>query len=499
MNPRRSSHDHADRRSEVRGTAAGGLVFGVAMLLLAGATVWGGGVPRDAAGVVDLRPWLWVECIGGCLAGALAGRIARGVSRGTRAATILAGIVLVVGLLEAAEIARQVGAGRVAAPLWLVSTAPLLAAAAVLLGANLSPRRWYDACISPLRSWPRATGVVRSAAPLAILSASIAVAAFAIQDVRSRPDSQVVAAALTVDFTMTFPAAVFLAWVRPRRAPWQVLLPAVALGFVLANVLIPAQHHSVLDALRWLLVPAELTVLAYVCVLARRAFAEPGRAEGDFPTRVRTAARRVLGHVVPADILTTEVCILYYAFRWPSAPRHEAGSFTMHREVSYRAVILALAMVLVSETIALHLFVSHWSSVAAWALTALSGYAGLWLLGDFRAISQRLTRVESDRLLLRLGLRWEADIPLHQIAQAAPLRPSQRPPNPGVVVAALLAQPNIRLRLTDPVELIGMYGIRRRADEIWLRVDRAGEFLRHIEAPPVSAAGGSADPADSTR
>jgi hypothetical protein len=232
--------------------------------------------------------------------------------------------------------------------------------------------------------------------------------------------------------------------------------------------------------MRLLVVPAELLLVGYLVVVARRAYLNALGGDGDFATRFRSAARQALRSRVPADILTTEVALLYYALGGRSSPPSPSRSFSVHREVGYLSVVIGLIMVLLVETVALHVLVGRWSTGGAWILTSLSGYAVLWLVGDYRAIAARPTRLTPTRLQLRVGVRWEAEIPIGQILEVAPLRSRRERPGRDTLVAALLGQPNLRLRLEAPSEVIGMYGTVRRVREVWLRVDGAARLVEEL-------------------
>jgi hypothetical protein len=289
-----------------------------------------------------------------------------------------------------------------------------------------------------------------------------------------------VAAALALDFTISVPALVYFLLVRARRAPWFAIIPTFVVGCALAMAIIPARHPAVLGVPRLGAVPLELTVVGYLVVLTRRALKGVPRGDGDFVTRLRSVARSVLASRIPADILTTEVAILWYAFRWRRPAPQAPGAFTVHREVGYLTILIGLLFLLLVETIALRVLVSHWGPAASWALTGLSLYAVVWLAGDYRAMAERPTRVTATLLSLRVGVRWEAEIPIDQIVQVDPLKPSEKPPGRDTLVAALLGQPKLRLRLVGPVEVTGMYGIRKTVREIWLGVDQAATLCLQI-------------------
>lgn len=126
--------DRLPARHVARGVLVGGALFLVTMLVAAaGAVAVGAILPSSAGRPVDLRPWLMLEVVGGTVASALSGWVCRKVSHAVSGPILLAGLVLTLGLLEAAEVTRYVG-GRAGGPSpWLILGAPFLAAGGVLL------------------------------------------------------------------------------------------------------------------------------------------------------------------------------------------------------------------------------------------------------------------------------------------------------------------------------------------------------------------------------
>lgn len=149
------------------------------------------------------------------------------------------------------------------------------------------------------------------------------------------------------------------------------------------------------------------------------------------------------------------------------------GSSRSTGRAGYGAVLGALTLVIAAESAAVHLLVGLWSATAAWILTGLSVWALVWLVGDFRAFGARPIRIGPARMGLRFGLRWEAVVPLADVAGVERVRGAGpgTTPGEGVLVAAVLGRPNVLLRLSRPVEVTGLYGIRRTVRELRLRVD----------------------------
>jgi hypothetical protein len=470
--------DPPSLQSTILGVLAGGGLFLAIMLMLAGVAIFSGMITRDDAGRLNLGPWLILEIVGGAFTSLLAGATSRRIARGYRAPLVLAVCALTIGLLEATEILRLTAAGGAKAPTWIVLLAPPVTALGVLLGGwNLGTS------FIRLRKGNGAlhlTESLRYSLPAVVLAAAAAVSLFVLPRLAAGAESIVVASALTLDFTVVVPGLAFALLVRTRRAPWIILIPTFVVGYAVAMTTIPPQHHFLLEMIRLLVVPAELCVIVYLVVLTRRTFASAAGSEGDFATRFRFAARKVLASRIPADIITTELSLFYYALDLRRPSPAKTGSYTMHRQVGYLTVMVGLIMVLFAETVPVHLIVSRWSSLAAWILTALSIYALIWLVGDYRAMVARPLRVTPTHLALHVGVRWEADIPLALIAQVDLLNRKSEPPKDNTLFAGLLGQSNLRLKLHDSIEVIGMYGLRKTVREIWLTVDDAEKLRKEL-------------------
>lgn len=330
-------------------------------------------------------------------------------------------------------------------------------------------------------------------APLALFGAALALLySAALLIAASLPglgSPRLVAHALSIDLTFFATALYYLLVVRRLRWP----LPSVAAVFVLsllaADALIPAAYGGLLAWLGYLAAPLELFLLGYIArraYLSVRAFrssaAMRSSAEGDLLARLRAAARESFSPPLAAELLASELAVFCYAFSRlrPGEPEADSGSFSYHRECSYGSLLAAVLVLLGFELLAGHLLVAAlWSPLAAWVLTGLSAYAGLWLLADYKACLQRPIELTGGTLRLRLGLRWTAELPVTQIAAIHDTAPAAE--CRGALPFHLSGGANLWLVLAQPVVASGPYGITRRADLIAIGADepaRLAEMLR---------------------
>lgn len=167
----------------------------------------------------------------------------------------------------------------------------------------------------------------------------------------------------------------------------------------------------------------------------------------------------------------------------------DPDSFTSHRESGWTSAALGIGLAAVAEALPVHLLVYRSHPWLAWALTAASLYAIVWLIRDARALSARPTRFGATALSIRIGSRLHVELPYDAIASVTPVR-GEPPPrkSPGYLRATVLGDPTLILELDRPLRATGPYGWSREALRIGLAPDRRAEFLARLaRAVPAAA------------
>jgi len=214
--------------------------------------------------------------------------------------------------------------------------------------------------------------------------------------------------------------------------------------------------------LRLLAVPLELGLVWVAVRSLRRALQTRGAV--DAAAALRAGLADALGDSAVSRAVATELAILWYAlFSWGrSAPE---GGFTAYKRSGWVAIYVAIILACVAEAIPLHFLFRRWGPLAAALSVVVHVYTVLWLIGDLRALVLRPIRVEAGKLVLRIGLRWEADVPLESIAAV------ERGPSNAGLRLGVLGTPNLTVRLRAPMQVHGPFGIRKTSDALLLQVD----------------------------
>ncbi len=293
--------------------------------------------------------------------------------------------------------------------------------------------------------------------------------------------ADLLAGALTVDLVVVLPALYFALVVRPRRWPWITVLPFILLCAYGTSWLLPQDHQTPLRNLRHLVAPLELSLLALIGWKAMRVvrhFREcPNMGSTDFPERLRRAAVDVVGVPRVAEILASEISLLYYGLAsWFRRAEENSSAFTVHRKDSYGTLVVGILTVMGVELIPVHLLALYLSGpFLAWTMTLLTLYGALWIVGDYQALRFRPMKIGVTGLAFRLGLRWEAQIPWDQVISFRRLNFGEKPGKDAVTLVTV-GQPAFFLETREAMTFRGFYGFRRKGNKLYFDVDQKETF-----------------------
>jgi hypothetical protein len=311
-----------------------------------------------------------------------------------------------------------------------------------------------------------------------LLFAAFAAAAFSVEWAITRTAalhrSSMVPIAVLVDLVVVVPLVFAAAVLRPARRSLLEIAPVVAIGAVLANLLLAARVDTV--ASRVAGVAAELMVIALLVRRVRRAASQlRGAGESDLLLRIESITDPML------RVAGAEVMVLYFAIvgPWLSPPRR-VGEFSYASKSGLVGMLFALGLLIATEGLGVHLLVHAWSSRAAWVHAALNAYSLVWLVAVYQAARLRPIVVSADGLLVRASLLWTAEVTLANVASVTAIDESPR--GKGVLRAALGTAPVLLVTLIEPVVARGPLGIRRSVRLIALYVDEPAALRATIES-----------------
>jgi hypothetical protein len=296
---------------------------------------------------------------------------------------------------------------------------------------------------------------------------------------------------VTVDIAVGIPLLYYLLVVRRQAAKWITTLVVFLIAVGVAHAILPEDHQYFLSFAERSLIVTESVIVLYGLSRIRKivaAYRTAAQTSPDVVQNLTYALEQFFGSQRKAQLIVNEVATFYYGlFFWRLRSEVKPGqaTFTYHRESAYPAMIGALLLVTVAETIGLHLLLSRWSEALALGLTILSVYSFLFLWADLMAVLKRPIILDQGQLYLRIGLRWQATIPIDSIESIEPI-PDTYTKSKSELNVALLASPNAKITFNQPVIIQGIYGLNKTVSAVALPIDNYRNFEKTLLDQKIS-------------
>lgn len=332
--------------------------------------------------------------------------------------------------------------------------------------------------MEPMRALSRPThAAFFCSATLAILGACFAVrytGMFA-----SNPD--VAAWGITFDLTISVPFFYWFFLVRTGRVRPLTIGPVFLLGTVAATALLPGMQQEFARQLARVIVPAAEVFLVFTLVRRLVVLKRQRGGSSDPYERISAAARTLVGEGRVVELVASEVTMVYYAFfGWRQRPEPRQRPISFHERNGWGSVVACILVLIAAEGLAMHLFLARWSSIAAWAWTALDVWTMIWLLGDYHALRLRRTWLDDQALHLQLGLRWSVTIPRNRILSVRAVQGESDWKRRDVLKVALLEEPRWLITLREVHVVRGLAGMRKEIIALALLPDD-DEWIAELE------------------
>jgi hypothetical protein len=321
------------------------------------------------------------------------------------------------------------------------------------------------------RYWNRNTWFIACV----ILMASIYTAAFPRIDL---PDWT-----LLVDFSLSLPLLHYLLF-RPTLKQWLIRwVQLTGLGIVLGHFIIPdsSRHiwpwlEMVRSAMLALMIPMELAVMALIAYSVWKLI----KLDGDIDRALQAGIERMLGKSSSSQLALWEARIWLYALFKPKHPRYAGQQhFSYAKQHGNASNQLGFIIAILFEMPLAHLLLHFmWSPKAAWIASALSVWALIYLVSEYRATLARPVSIDDGTLYIRCGvLSVDSVIAWHQIKSVEKnTQPVRR--QPGVRRYKQMGELNIVIHLQPGILLPDLFGRAQPVAKICLGLDDPDGFVR---------------------
>lgn len=289
------------------------------------------------------------------------------------------------------------------------------------------------------------------------------------------------AMAITVDLTFLSPV-LYLLLIRKTNLPNLTVVPVFVLGMIVTGLILPSQHHATLHFVETYFLPfvelGAISLIIWKFVKLRRTFVQKSELNVDFFDVIKEAAKEVIPGKASV-FLATELSTFYYGLiNWKKrtlAPME----FSYHRKSSGVALFYVVMFLAIVETFVLHLLLERWSPIAAWIFSAISIYTVFQVLGIVRSLGQRPTRLSSEYVDIRYGILNEVTIPYDQIEEVIHSTASKEWDKEVRSLSPFgdFEGHNVVIKVKEPLEIKGIYGIKRSFKELAFHLDEPEQFV----------------------
>jgi hypothetical protein len=289
------------------------------------------------------------------------------------------------------------------------------------------------------------------------------------------------------DMVITFPVIWYFLVIRPLKLrKWRIVF-VFTLCCVVAYLILPTHQKSYIIQIRKLTFVAELGMIVYMAIKARKIRTEYKRLQAAFPDiayNLYKSMVTILGNGAYVKIIASELTILRFGLLcWKKQAAAPEGTvpYTTYKESNYPVLFGVILFSCIIEITALHLVLLHYSKIAALIVSIISLYGTIFIVSDLSAILKSPVLILDDRLLLRTGMRWRAMVNKTNIASIEKIKDSFQPVSDCFKGAALKNSANVLITFKHPVQIERIYRKSISANTIVMGIDQADDFLTELK------------------
>ncbi|KNH20650.1 beta-carotene 15,15'-monooxygenase [Priestia megaterium] len=294
-----------------------------------------------------------------------------------------------------------------------------------------------------------------------------------------------------LDLSLVAPL-LFLAWQRKFSLKYFIVL--MATGLVAARFIIPSEYLASFQSVMWLGVGIEgvliLFELSLLFMLVKNVPPILRRIRSSSLPLLFSFSRSV-NEKFPKQtfihILCSEMLMFYYAFgTWKKQPSTEGNTFTLYKRSSFITFQIMIIHAIIIETLGLHWLLHNTSIILSVVLLILNIYSIIFFIGDIQALRLNPLRVDDDRLYISFGLAKRMEIPFRDIAEIVEDAHilEQKVPDTTIEFIARdfeTVHPDLLLILKSPIEATLFVGIKKKYQQVAIRVDEPHAFKKIVK------------------
>lgn len=263
-----------------------------------------------------------------------------------------------------------------------------------------------------------------------------------------------------------------------RKPEWSAVLGVLAGASFTVGLASPSPLRRELLEMPVLAVTMAAIILGHAAWAMARASRAMNKEGVDRKERLVSAASEVIPPAL-ARLAVAEMAVIHMAmFRWGGAADVPANTraFAYHKHLTPMCATLLILSAI--EILAYHLLLGHWSRTATVVMFILSDVGFVYLVGLIKSFRFRPVLLTPEGVRVRAGFLIDQFVPLEAIAAVESHFTSGEARDVNTLNAALLAWPNIMLRLDRPLPRRSFLKKRSPIVRVAFRLDDPEPFTR---------------------
>ncbi len=258
------------------------------------------------------------------------------------------------------------------------------------------------------------------------------------------------------------------------------------MGLLFAGFILRSHSNPILQIIKTWISP--LVESFVIFIIGRKFYVANKKAKAangnkvDFLIHCRSVLFQVLGSEKAANIISSEVAVMYYAFFSGKEKSIDYKTkFTSYKENGLLLILGVILSIFLIETTGVHFLISLWSKTTAWVITGLSLYTCIQLFAHIRAIKARPIIIKTDSFEVHNGLAGDACIQFDNIEKIE--MSNKKPTGRESIKISLLKgveSHNIVVYLKTPIEVTKIFGIKKQTDTVLFCVDKPKVFTNIV-------------------
>lgn len=302
-----------------------------------------------------------------------------------------------------------------------------------------------------------------------------------------KANSELLSNGILLDTLVIAPLIYFLA-IRKSNISKLTVSRVFIVGLLVAGFILNTHSNPLLHVIKTWISPLVEGVVIYFIIskfyIANKKAKDANSKTPDFLMHCRAIMLQVTGNEKFANIISSEIAVLYYAFigRKDKSIDNET-KFSAYKENGVTTVLWLILFVFLIETAGVHFLLILWNKTMAWVVTALSIYTCLQLFAHIKAIKARATIINKDSVEIHNGLAGDAYIMLENIERVDLSK--KIPQGRNSIKIALLKgfeNHNMVIYLKTPIQVTKVFGIKKTTDTVLFYVDKAKDFSKALNS-----------------